>query len=335
MNRKTRYFVIASLLVLTVGVGTGLVAYYVGFPTALRAAGSGRAAARPRQRRRRRLRERSRNHDLGPPRAHPPGHASPSRRPARVRRTPPASTSKPTSTASSPLSYRRPDGRFDGPRSGLFIAPGRFNQVKNRSADARARRQRGNYKGRRLFVAQHDGVGDVCSRSSSPVWWQSAAPPLVRAAIDRRDGGDSVRANDEIMGLVRSLDRGNVWAVGRFDALTSQANLPTADRQSVAADYLVRGQRARERRASGDVRMETRDEESAKQFRDVIRGFLALGQDAGRRAPELEQVMRSLQLGGSGKTVAVSFELPAAVLDVLSQASRRPARPVNRRNLPS
>src|SRR5581483_10466578 len=29
----TRYFVIASLLVLTVGVGTGLVAYYVGFPT--------------------------------------------------------------------------------------------------------------------------------------------------------------------------------------------------------------------------------------------------------------------------------------------------------------
>src|SRR5918995_4275087 len=34
MNRKTRYFVIASLLVLTVGVGAGLVAYYVGVPTA-------------------------------------------------------------------------------------------------------------------------------------------------------------------------------------------------------------------------------------------------------------------------------------------------------------
>ncbi len=33
MTTRTRYFVIASLLVLTVGVGTGLVAYYVGFPT--------------------------------------------------------------------------------------------------------------------------------------------------------------------------------------------------------------------------------------------------------------------------------------------------------------
>ncbi len=33
MTTRTRYFVIASLLVLSVGVGSGLVAYYVGFPT--------------------------------------------------------------------------------------------------------------------------------------------------------------------------------------------------------------------------------------------------------------------------------------------------------------
>ena len=33
MTTKTRYFVIVSLLVLGVGFGTGLVAYYVGFPT--------------------------------------------------------------------------------------------------------------------------------------------------------------------------------------------------------------------------------------------------------------------------------------------------------------
>src|SRR5262245_66534590 len=40
MTTKTRYFVIISLLVLTVGLGTGLLAYYVGFPTsALQRAG--------------------------------------------------------------------------------------------------------------------------------------------------------------------------------------------------------------------------------------------------------------------------------------------------------
>src|SRR5438093_2056547 len=32
MTTRTRYFVIASLLVTGVGLGTGLVAYYVGFP---------------------------------------------------------------------------------------------------------------------------------------------------------------------------------------------------------------------------------------------------------------------------------------------------------------
>src|SRR2546425_12150349 len=32
MTTKTRYFVITSLVVLGVGVGTGLVAYYAGFP---------------------------------------------------------------------------------------------------------------------------------------------------------------------------------------------------------------------------------------------------------------------------------------------------------------
>ena len=65
--------------------------------------------------------------------------------------------------------------------------------------------------------------------------------------------------------------------------------------------------------------METRDEESATQFRDVIRGFIALARMQADAHPELEQVMRSIQLGGSGKTVAVSFELPAAALDVLSR----------------
>ena len=32
--------------------------------------------------------------------------------------------------------------------------------------------------------------------------------------------------NEELMTLVRSLDGGNAWAVGRFDALMSKAHLP-------------------------------------------------------------------------------------------------------------
>ena len=41
MTVKTRYFVIVSLLVLFVGLGTGLVAYYAGFPAGAFASSSG------------------------------------------------------------------------------------------------------------------------------------------------------------------------------------------------------------------------------------------------------------------------------------------------------
>src|SRR6266849_8063231 len=41
MTAKTRYFAIVSLLVLVVGLGTGLVAYYVGFPATAFFSGNG------------------------------------------------------------------------------------------------------------------------------------------------------------------------------------------------------------------------------------------------------------------------------------------------------
>ena len=41
MTTKTRYFVVVSLLVLGVGFGTGLVAYYVGFPAGAAASKGG------------------------------------------------------------------------------------------------------------------------------------------------------------------------------------------------------------------------------------------------------------------------------------------------------
>src|SRR6476619_6686912 len=41
MTTRTRYFVILSLLITVVGLGTGLVAYYVGFPAGVLAVGGG------------------------------------------------------------------------------------------------------------------------------------------------------------------------------------------------------------------------------------------------------------------------------------------------------
>jgi len=46
MTARTRYFVIVSLLVLGIGLGTGLVAYYVGFPAGAFAPSGGPAELR-------------------------------------------------------------------------------------------------------------------------------------------------------------------------------------------------------------------------------------------------------------------------------------------------
>ena len=125
------------------------------------------------------------------------------------------------------------------------------------------------------------------------------------------------------MNLVRSLDTGNAWAVGRFDALTSHARLPTAVLEPVAGHHLVLGQRPRQRRHRGVLRAEARDDEAANNLRDVVRGFLALAKLQAGSQPEMQTMMQSLELGGTGKTVALSFAVPAEVFDLSARSRTR------------
>ncbi len=146
---------------------------------------------------------------------------------------------------------------------------------------------------------------------------------LVRAAIDLKNGGKSVTTNDDMMRLVRSLGAGNAWAVGRFDALASQAKLPgglAAQLRPItwfAASAHVNGG------LRGVLRAETRDEASANNLRDVVRGFLALAKLQAGSRPDLQTLVQSLDLGGAGTTVALSFSLPVEMFDRLGAAVDR------------
>ena len=142
---------------------------------------------------------------------------------------------------------------------------------------------------------------------------------MVRTAIDLQSGGDNVTNNDELMNLVRALDSGNAWAVGRFDALQSKARLPEAMASQIppitwfsVSSHVNGGIR-------GVVRAETRDEQSAGNLRDVVRGFMALGKLQAGAKPEYQAMLQSLELGGTGKTVSLSFAVPAQVFDAITQ----------------
>jgi len=61
----------------------------------------------------------------------------------------------------------------------------------------------------------------------------------------------------------------------------------------------------------------------------VVRGFMALAKMQTGSKPELQALLQSLQLGGAGKTVMLSFDLSPEILDLLTRAAARP----NRRSL--
>jgi hypothetical protein len=65
----------------------------------------------------------------------------------------------------------------------------------------------------------------------------------------------------------------------------------------------------------GVLRAETRDDEAAKNLREVVRGFVALARlQAGANTP-LQAMMQSLEIGGDQRTVALTFSVPAGVVD--------------------
>ena len=157
--------------------------------------------------------------------------------------------------------------------------------------------------------------------------------PMVRKAIDLQKSGENITSNEDLMNLVRTLDSGNAWAVGHFEALRAKANLPAQVASQIppitwfaVSGHINGGIR-------GVLRAETRDDESANNLRDVVRGFMALAKLQAGSKPEMQAMLQSLELGGAGKTVALSFSVPAQVFDALGElqgGAHRPKRPDRR-----
>lgn len=323
MNRRTRYFVIASLLVLAVGIGTGLVAYFTGFPTAFAQQGPDELQLVPRNAS---LVAYASVHEVMVSNLRVRVRQAMPDRPDGQRQFQEHTGIDIETDIDRVVAALVPadDAASGASTSGLIVASGRFDAVRIEGLMREHGASVEDYNGRRLLVNDRNTVPHGLSLAFvDPGLVALGSTALVRGAIDRKDGGESVRNNDEMMDLVRSLERGNVWAVGRFDSLSSHANLPPriANQLPPITWFSVSG------RVNGgllgEIRALTHDEESATQFRDVVRGIIALGKLQADAHPELEVLLRSLQLGGTGTTVALSFELPADLIDALARPSAR------------
>jgi len=317
MTTRTRYFVIASLLVLTVGLGTGLVAYYTGFQVIGRSRSGpqelayvpGRAAvvayADVHEVMTSELRHKV--HDAAPV-------------PEDGQKEFENQTGINIETDIDHIVACLDPGAGGQNGAGMVLARGRFNDAKIESLMRAHGARVEDYRGKRLITAEEQHGSETLSVAFlQPGLVAFGTSAMVKSAIDLQSGGDNVTNNDEMMALVRSLESGNAWAVGRFDALRTKAHLPEAMSTQIppikwfsVSSHVNGGIR-------GVIRAETDDEQSATNLRDVVRGFMALAKMQAGAKPEYQAMLQSLELGGTGKTVALSFSVPSEVFDVIGK----------------
>ena len=246
MTTKTRYFVIVSLLTLGVGLGTGVVAYYVGFPAGAFASRGGPlelgfvprdasviAFANVHEIMTSELRQKMRR-------------AIPIQENGQQELENQTGINLETDIDTVVACMGPEAVGANTPGAGMVLARGRFDETKIEALMREHGAHVETYNGKRLIVADpkdfdKDATGDPTAHPHSSLSLSFMEPglaaigstTLIKSAIDLHKSGnnpqaglESVTGNDELMNLVRSMDSANAWAVGRFDALRTQSHLP-------------------------------------------------------------------------------------------------------------
>ena len=207
---------------------------------------------------------------------------------------------------------------------GLIVARGRFNDTQ---LEGLARQHGGEveeYKGKRLVNSpvRQEGQKQMTLAFLEPGLVAIGTKSTVQRAIDAQMTAHSITSNNEVMTLVGKIDGStNAWAVGRFDTIARQANLPAELAQRmppvkwfVASGHINGG-------IAGQLSVEATDDQSAELLRRQVSGALAFGEMLGKSDPKAAALISSLQMSGTGKTVALSFRIPAELLEMIPRVA--------------
>jgi len=322
MSNKTRYFVAVTGAILVIGLGTGIVASYMGLPVSVFTSAAGPdeleyvpadaavvAYANVRDVMNSQLRKRFT--EMEPSQEHKNEFEEKTGLNFEQDIDTVVAAMMPKAAEAG-----RPDGSF------LILARGRFEAARLESLALEHGATVEDYQGKRLMTHRDTDRDDKPHADMAVAFVEAdliafGNTPSVKAAIDAGGQKGSVLDNIELMRLVSELDNANAWAVGRFDAIAGQTGLPTEIASQMpaiawfsAAGHINGG-------VSGVLKAETKDETSAQNLRDVLKGLVALARMQAGNKPGMQQMADSLILSGEGKNVALSFSVPSEVLDVL------------------
>lgn len=327
MSKKTRYFVLVSGAILAVGLGTGLIASYMGLPVSVlsRAAGPNELQYVPQ--------------DAAVVAYANVRDVMNSEFRQRFRQMEPQSKERDEFEQKTGLNIERdidsvvaafmpgPEGAADNPeRSAVVLARGRFEAARLEALAVEHGGTVEDYKGKRLLTHLERGQADGGNMAVGFVEADLVALggiEAVKRAIDAGADNRNVMSNNDVMRLVAELDNSNAWAVGRFDALARQARLPSDVQAQLPTVSWFSASGHVNGGVSGILKAEARDEASAQNLRDVVRGFLAMAKLQAGSRPGMQQMVESLQLSGEGKTVALSFAIPSEFFDALEAMAKQ------------
>jgi hypothetical protein len=205
----------------------------------------------------------------------------------------------------------------------LLIARGRFDTARIEAAIRAKGGDVAQYNGQRLVTFQDElGLAFV-----EPDLAVVGSPASVKRAIDTKAAGKNVTENTTLMGLVNDFDGGNVWAIAHVESVAASNVIPQEIRQQLppVTWFAVNGRIDDGIRAV--VRADARDEAAATNLRDVVRGLVALAHLQTSQHPQLAELVNTLELGGQGTTVTLGFTVPPSVIDLLGKLREKAEAP--------
>lgn len=211
-------------------------------------------------------------------------------------------------------------------RSAVVLARGRFEASRLEALALEHGGTAEDYKGKRLLSHQGQSrpeAGAMALGFVEPDLVALGSLEAVKLAIDAGADNRNVMSNNELMRLVAELDNSNAWAVGRFDALAREAQLPSDLQSQLPAVTFFSAAGHVNGGVNGVLNAEARDDAAAQDLRDVVRGFLAMARLQSGSRPGIQQMVDSLQLSGEGKTVVLSFNIPSEFFDALEAIARQ------------
>jgi hypothetical protein len=220
--------------------------------------------------------------------------------------------------------------------TGVVLLRGRFTQSQVEELAKQHGATAEDYRGRHLLIVPADPAASVSTGAQAGPAIAFLEPGLmalgdemtVRRAIDAADGPNDATANADLMKLVADVEGdGNAWLIGRFDAVTQHTGLsPEITSKLPGVTWLALTAQI-DRTVHGQLLAEAKDAESADQLRAVINGALAAAKMVTGQDPKLNSLMGSLQAAGTGTRVDLSFTVPPDVLDMLPVISGRAGTP--------